>query len=519
MSNVTPYYKTQIYYDGTYKTALSNYIIQADDPPGQIIISNGKGKPYIGIKPPALNDINTKQYMLVYSKGNVGAEVYNPSNFSWIQTDAGMLNFTENWQILTSSNSGKQFTYLSVPDFDKTYFLSYNPSGGIMWSTTTTEWPFIGNTPSQVLGYNINNSNPESIIGYRKNYVLRTTGISQANQTGLEFGYVTPAIMNLNYNEINGTGIIVATNKNTFEILSNYNTFPFSHDLSDAMIIFLDSGTDPASPFFDGIMPPKNANQLMYTYYAFTNKNGDDVFRWKYGYFNQELAGLGSDTNAINGFVAVWSNGQLIAKDVRDVHSVLDNYYFWSASLSSSLYFMGETEHLTSSNYTHTITIPFTTGNIYRNLYLLYGDNIDLYVDITLHCTDLRDFVIDDEYLYGINISVKFVECNSYSAIIEGGSSGIVSIVNLPILTATPYFNLKKNLIMPFRFKQHPPTANCFLPVEMLISSINDSDLDIKYHSLQSKYKVKIACDNFKQSFKIKRLYVRNTNPLSKSWV
>lgn len=245
---------SQIFYDGTYKTALSNYIISVSGG-GQILVSDvNNWNNFVGIKPPTDSDAyaNTRQLMLVYTKPVTG-DAFDTANYSWISTDAGMLKFSKAWQLLSSTNTGN-FRFIDPPLDTQTYYLQYTPNNGINWVTVVNNFPFEENVKSQVLGYDATNNQAVSIIGYRKDYVLKTV---QDNSTGLEFGYVTPSTLNLNYQTIDGTSMVIATNKNTFELS---NIYPFSQDLEDGEIIYLDK-SDPDYPYFNGIDAPQSKDR------------------------------------------------------------------------------------------------------------------------------------------------------------------------------------------------------------------------------------------------------------------
>ena len=124
------------------------------------------------------------------------------------------------------------------------------------------------------------------------------------------------------------------------------------------------------------------------------------------------------------------------------------------------------------------------------------------------------EYIFDDELLNGVNISLKFSECNSNATIIQGGIERYISVMNIPILSnMSPYINLKDNIIKPFLFNDIPYNKETkllnFLPTEMVISSVNDKTLDVYYNSISSKYKVKLACNNIQQSFTCKKLYIK----------
>lgn len=502
MSNDQQSSASQIFYDGTYKTALSNYIISVSGG-GQILVSDvNNWNNFVGIKPPTDSDAyaNTRQLMLVYTKP-VSGDAFDTANYSWISTDAGMLKFSKAWQLLSSTNTGN-FRFVDPPLDAQTYYLQYTPNNGINWVTVVNNFPFEENVKSQVLGYDATNNQAVSVIGYRKDYVLKTV---QDNNTGLEFGYVTPATLNLNYQTIDGTSMVIATNKNTFELS---NIFPFSQDLEDGEIIFLDK-SDPDYPFFNGIDAPQSEHQMLYTV---TNEIGK--IRWIYDYFTQEVAGLGSDQTTTQGKIAVWKDKRLIAKSIQELLGDVDNYYYWSNVFQSSCYLMADDEIIDNSEYSQSIKITSNVGKIVKNQYMSYGGNLEFNINMILHCTNLKEYIFDDELLNGVNISLKFSECNSNATIIQGGIERYISVMNIPILSnMSPYINLKDNIIKPFLFNDIPYNKETkllnFLPTEMVISSVNDKTLDVYYNSISSKYKVKLACNNIQQSFTCKKLYIK----------
>lgn len=502
MSNDQTSSTSQIYYDGTYKTALSNYTISVSGG-GQILVSDvNDWYKFVGIKPPTDSDVyaNTRQLMLVYTKPVTG-DAFDIANYSWISTDAGQIKFTKAWQLLTATNAGN-FNYIDPPTTNETYYLKYVPSAGIQWTTIVNTLPFTENVKSQIIGYDATANQAVNVTGTRANYVLQTTN---ANNTGLQFGYVTPANLNLNYQTIDGTAMVMARSNNTFELA---NIYPFSQDLKDGEIIFLDK-SDPSNPYFNGIDSTSNQFQMLYTV-----RNEAGFMRWKYDYFNQAVAGLGQDTSQTEGKLAVWSNGMLIAKSIEDVLGDVDNYYNWSTVLQSSSYFCQSTETNLSEDFTTTISLENTIGKTIFNKYFTYGGNLECVFNITLKCDKLGEYFIDDDNLDGVNISMTFAQCNSDGSLIEnGGKSGVISLCNVPMLdVSSPFFKLQDKIITPFLFNDLPLSDTSkqymFLPKSIIISTINDPNYDVVYNSFQSKYKFKLATKNIKQSFTCKKLHV-----------
>lgn len=493
---------SQIFYDGTYKTALSNYIISVSGG-GQILVSDvNNWNNFVGIKPPTDSDAyaNTRQLMLVYTKPVTG-DAFDTANYSWISTDAGMLKFSKAWQLLSSTNTGN-FRFIDPPLDTQTYYLQYTPNNGINWVTVVNNFPFEENVKSQVLGYDATNNQAVSIIGYRKDYVLKTV---QDNSTGLEFGYVTPSTLNLNYQTIDGTSMVIATNKNTFELS---NIYPFSQDLEDGEIIYLDK-SDPDYPYFNGIDAPQSNYQMLYTV---TNEIGK--IRWIYDYFTQEVAGLGTDYTTTQGKLGVWKDKRLIAKSIQELLGDVDNYYYWSNVVQSSCYLMAENEIINNNEYSKSIVLTSNIGKIVKNQYMSYGGNLEFNINMILHCMNLKDYVFDDEELDGVNIKLKFSQCNSNATLLTDGIERYISVMNIPILSnMSPYIKLSENIIKPFLFDDIPYNKETkllnFLPTEIIISSENDKKLDVYYNSIQSKYKVKLACKNIQQSFTCKKLYIK----------
>lgn len=505
MSNEQTSTSSQVFYDGTYKTALSNYIITVTGG-GQILVSDvNNWNKFVGIKPPTDSDAyaNTRQLMLVYTKPTSG-NVFDTANYSWISTDAGMIKFQRAWQLLTATSEGN-FEYINPPTTNEIYYLYYDPAGGIKWTTVVNNLPFTPNVKSQIIGYDVGNQQAINIIGTRANYVLQTTN---ANNTGLQFGYISPANLNLNYQTIDGYSAVIAKSNNTFELSHFYK---FSQNLQDGEIIYLDK-SDPNEPFLNGIDVTSNQYMMLYTI-----ENDAGFMRWKYDYFNQAVAGLGNETTETEGKLAMWENGRLIAKSVEDIMGEIDNYYQWSSILTSSAYFCQEGETIENNiynyTYTHTITLANTLGNVVKNRFFSYGGNLEFNYNIVLHCDNLRDYFIDDTNLDGINISMNLSQCDSSGNFIENGITRTLSICNVPLISvATPIFKLQDNIIVPFQFDDIPVDEQTqkymFLPVSLNISTINDTSLDIAYNSLQSKYKFRLATKNMRQSFKCKKLYV-----------
>lgn len=501
MSNDQTSSTSQIYYDGTYKTALSNYTISVSGG-GQILVSDvNDWYKFVGIKPPTDSDVyaNTRQLMLVYTKPVTG-DAFDIANYSWISTDAGQIKFTKAWQLLTATNAGN-FNYIDPPTTNETYYLKYVPSAGIQWTTIVNTLPFVENVKSQIIGYDATANQAVNVTGTRANYVLQTTN---ANNTGLQFGYVTPANLNLNYQTIEGTAMVMAKSNNTFELA---NIYPFSQDLNDGEIIFLDK-SDPENPYFNGIDSTSNQFQMLYTV-----RNDAGFMRWKYDYFNQAIAGLGQDITQTEGKLAMWSNGRLIARSVEDIMGEIDNYYNWSAVLQSSSYFCQSTESNLSSNFTTTITLANTDGKVLTNRYFTYGGNLECTYNIILHCCNLKEYYIDDNNLDGINITMTFLQCNSDGTHIQDGITGVISLCNVPMLdVSSPFFKLQDKIVIPFLFSDLPLDETSkqymFLPISISISTINDPNYDVVYNPLQSKYRFKLATKNIKQSFNCKKLHM-----------
>lgn len=495
---------SKVYYDGTYKTALSNYIITVTGG-GQILVSDvNDWNKFVGIKPPTESDVwaNTRQLMLVYTKPVTG-DAFDTANYSWISTDAGMIKFTKAWQLLTATREGN-FNYIDPPTENETFYLKYVPSAGIQWTTVVNSLPFVPNVKSQIIGYDATENKAVNVTGNRANYVLTTTNF---NNTGLQFGYVTPATLNLNYQVIEGTAVVMARNNNTFSLEKMY---PFSQDLKDGEIIFLDI-TDPQNPFFNGIKSTTSQFHMLYTH---ENENGK--MRWKYDYFRQEVAGLGSDIEETQDELAVWDEGRLIARSVEEIMGEIDNYYQWGGVLQSCKWLCGSDEQLDpeiNDNYSTTIVIRNEDGVVLQNRFFSYSGNLEMRLNLTLHIGNLRWFEVDDDDLYGINISMKFTECTSMSEIIEDGLEGTLSICNIPITnSSSPFFKISEFIITPFFFSHIPQTDETknimFLPTETIISSINNPDYDIVYKQVQSKYKIKLATGNIKQHISCKKLYI-----------
>lgn len=488
---------SQIFYDGTYKTALSNYTISVSGG-GQILVSDvNDWYKFVGIKPPTDSDVyaNTRQLMLVYTKPVTG-DAFDIANYSWISTDAGQIKFSKAWQLLTATNAGN-FNYIDPPTTNETYYLKYVPSAGIQWTTIVNTLPFTENVKSQIIGYDATANQAINVTGTRANYVLQTTN---ANNTGLQFGYVTPANLNLNYQTIEGTAMVMAKSNNTFELA---NIYPFSQDLNDGEIIFLDR-SDPENPYFNGIDSTSNQFQMLYTV-----RNEAGFMRWKYDYFNQAVAGLGQNTTETNGKLAMWSNGRLIARNVEDVMGEIDNYFNWSTVLQSSSYFCQSTETVVS--YTPTITIETASGTVLKNRYFTYGGNLECTYNITLKCDNLRDYFIDDDNLDGVNIILIFTQCDSNGSHIQDGLSNVISLCNVPVLdVSSPFFKLQDKIVTPFLFNDLPlnevTKQYMFLPISITISTINDPSYVVVYNSFQSKYKFKLA-NNIVQSFNCKKLH------------
>ena len=66
MSNDQTSSTSQIYYDGTYKTALSNYTISVSGG-GQILVSDvNDWYKFVGIKPPTDSDVYANTRQLIY---------------------------------------------------------------------------------------------------------------------------------------------------------------------------------------------------------------------------------------------------------------------------------------------------------------------------------------------------------------------------------------------------------------------------------------------------------------------
>lgn len=505
MSNDQTSSTSQVFYDGTYKTALSNYIITVSGG-GQILVSDvNDWNKFVGIKPPTDSDVyaNTRQLMLVYTKPVIG-DAFSTDNYSWISTDAGMLKFTKAWQLLSATNEGN-FLYINPPTTNETYYLKYVPSAGIQWTTIVNTLPFAQNVKSQIIGYDATANQAVNITGLRSNYVLQTTNF---NNTGLQFGYVTPATLNLNYQTIDGNSVVVAKQNNTFEL---QNFYPFSQNLQDGEIIFLDK-SDPENPFLNGIDSTSNQFYMLYTV-----ENGG-FMRWQYDYFNQAVAGLGIEPKDTEGKLAMWSNTRLIARSVDEIIGEIDNYYNWSSVLQSSTFFCAENEVITDKYrpvdlYSPTIVLTDDIGKIISNRFFTYGGNIEINLNIMLHCCNLKDYYIDDYNLDGVNISIQFAQCNSNAEFIADGLSNTLSICNIPITSvASPYFKLNDYIVVPFEFKDLPYNEETegynFLPRSITISTVNDETMDIKYNPLQSKYRFKLATNNIKQSFTCKKLYV-----------
>lgn len=501
MSNDQTSSTSQIFYDGTYKTALSNYIISVSGG-GQILVSDvNDWNKFVGIKPPTDSDVyaNTRQLMLVYTKPVTG-NAFDTANYTWISTDAGQIKFTKAWQLLTATNAGN-FNYIDPPTTNETYYLKYVPAAGIQWTTIVNSLPFVENVKSQIIGYDATANQAVNVTGTRAYYVLQTTN---ANNTGLQFGYVTPATLNLNYQTIEGTAMIMAKSNNTFELS---NIYPFSQNLKDGEIIFLDM-SDPENPYFNGIHSTSSQFQMLYTV-----RNEAGVMRWKYDYFNQAVAGLGQEPADTEGKLAMWSNARLIARSVEDIMGEIDNYYNWTAVLQSSSYFCQSTETDLSSNYTTTITLADTDGKVLTNRFFTYGGNLECTYNIVLHCCNLKDYYIDDYNLDGVNISISFAQCYSDGSYIEDGLTGVVSLCNVPTLdVSSPYFRLQDKIVTPFLFNDLPLDETSkqymFLPKSIIISTINDPNYDVVYNSFQSKYRFKLATKNIKQSFNCKKLHV-----------
>lgn len=503
MSNDQTSSTSQIFYDGTYKTALSNYIITVTGG-GQILVSDvNDWNKFVGIKPPTDSDVyaNTRQLMLVYTKPTSG-DAFDTANYSWISTDAGMLKFTKAWQLLSATQTGN-FQYIDPPTTNETYYLQYVPRTGIQWTTIVNTLPFTPNVKSQIIGYDATANQAVNVTGTHANYVLQTTN---ANTTGIQFGYVTPATLNLNYQTIQGSAMVMAKSNNTFELS---NMYPFSQNLDDGEIIFLDK-TDPDNPFFNGIKATTSDFQMLYTY---TNESGK--IRWKYDYFNQAIAGLGQDTTVTEGKLAVWEGGRLTAKNIQELIGDITNYYMWSAVLQSSCYFCAANESNLSEIYTPTISLSSNLGKVIQNQFLTYGGNLELNFNLMLHCYNLKDYMLDDEYLDGVNISIHFAQCDSNSTFINEGIERSISIINVPVITAaTPFMKICEYILVPFQFSDIPVTDDTkeykFLPVELLISTTNDELLDVSYQPLQSKFKFALASKNIRQSFSCKKLYTFN---------
>lgn len=509
MSNDQTSSTSQVFYDGTYKTALSNYIITVSGG-GQILVSDTVDwNKFVGIKPPTDSDVyaNTRQLMLVYTKPPVG-DAFSTDNYSWISTDAGMLKFTKAWQLLSATNEGN-FLYINPPTTNETYYLKYVPSAGIQWTTIVNTLPFIQNVKSQIIGYDATANQAVNITGTRANYVLQTTNF---DNTGLQFGYVTPANLNVNYQTIDGNSVVVAKQNNTFELQHFY---PFSQNLKDGEIIFLDK-SDPENPFLNGIDSTSNQFYMLYTI------DDGGYMRWQYDYFNQAVAGLGQEPKDTEGKLAMWSNARLIAKSVDEIIGEIDNYYNWSAVIQSSTYFCAENEQVVDHYrpvdlYSPSIVLQDSIGKIIKNRFLTYGGNLEINLNIMLHCCNLKDYYIDDYNLDGVNISIQFAQCNSNAQFIESGLSNTISICNLPITSvASPFFKLQENIVVPFNFIDIPLTDETkeykFLPRSITISTINDTTKDVVYNPLKSKYRFKLATNNIQQSFTCKKLYVFKEN-------
>ena len=504
MSNDQTSSTSQIFYDGTYKTALSNYIISVTGG-GEILVSDVHDwNKFVGIKPPTDSDAyaNTRQLMMVYTKPVTG-NALDTANYSWISTDAGMIKFTQAWQLLTATSEGN-FTYVDPPTENTIQYLYYDPASGIDWTPVVNDLPFIRNVKSQIIGYDATDNYAVNVIGTRANYVLQTTNNTD---TGLQFGYITPANLNLNYQTIEGTAMVMAKSNNTFEL---GNIYPFSQDLKDGEIIYLDK-SDPDNPYFNGIDSSSNQFQMLYTVL-----NDSGFMRWKYDYFNQAVAGLGEDRTLTEGKLAIWEEGRLVAKSVEEIMGEIDNYYNWSTVLQSSSYFCTQDETLTG-NYTPTITLANTDGKIIQNRFFSYGGNLELKFNIVLQCDNLKDYYVDDIDLDGINISMNFAQCDSNAKFIDNGLTGSISFCNVPLISvASPLYRLHDVIITPFEFSDLPFDDSTkeykFLPTSMDISTVNDSSLEVVYNPLQSKYKFKLATRNMKQSFSCKKLYVFKSN-------
>lgn len=167
--------------------------------------------------------------------------------------------------------------------------------------------------------------------------------------------------------------------------------------------------------------------------------------------------------------------------------------------------------------YSSSIVLQDSIGKIIKNRFLTYGGNLEINLNIMLHCCNLKDYYIDDYNLDGVNISIQFAQCNSNAQFIESGLSSTISICNLPITSiASPFFKLQEYIVVPFEFIDIPLTDETkeykFLPRSITISTINDTTKDVVYNPLQSKYRFKLATNNIKQSFTCKKLYTLKDN-------
>lgn len=380
-----------IFFDGTYETPLSNYTISSSGG-GQILISSPEDPTkFVGIAAPTTSEVwaNTRQLMLVYTKPTTDGNTLSIDNFSWISTESGQLSFSQEWQLLSSTNNGN-FQYINPPSQGQTNYLCYVQGTGIQWTPVVNTYPFAADIKGQIITYDAVNNVATVISSTLSNQVLQG---SNTAPTGLTFGYVRPSNLDLDYRIIQGSALVVANSNNTFGLSSAYG---YDYELENGQIAYLDQTESTAT--IRGIPAPTDINLLLYT-----TRNEFNLIRWTYGHLTQQMAGLGDA--ATDGLLAGWQNGQLTA--VRDNRPT----YYGTASMSGAI--------------NDSITVP-TTDRVDPSLTQSFAGDVEVTISFSLYIPEPDAFFITSNELYGICISLLVNN--------ESGST-TVPIANYPILS------------------------------------------------------------------------------------